>query len=579
MSWIFNPFTGTLDQASPGSTTTPGGADTQLQFNDGGSFAGNAALAFNKTTGVLTLTGAPLALTGNISAASWGLNGLKIKGGTSTLTDTSAAGTVATGATNVFGGNTIAATNARTITDYYSAYINAPVAGTNVTLTNKWALGLAGNLKLIGGTVTASAPVLDLSQTWNAAGVVFNGLKFNVTDTASANTSTFFDFQVAGASKFTVYKSGQVLFAGQVNATNIIAAAAVYAQNDGGFVSIGANSAVNLHRDAAYILGQRNSTNAQTFRLYNTYTDTSNYERAGLNWSGNVLTLATEAAGTGTLRDLQLKAGNATVTQKIDGTLYLEVAGQAAGNARGAGAFDWQATRTNVAAVASGTSSFAFGRNAEASANYSVSIGNTNISRGLASVALGQYNQATGAYSFSTGQYNAASGSNACALGLFTAAANYGQISYGIGPGTGLVSGLAQGNLQTFYTATTAESSTQLNISGTATDRMVIPATRSVAFIGIVQAMCNVSSSSNFIKAWRIEGVITRDGSNNTRIVGTPTISVIAQDTDGTPTPSTWAVASITADDTNEALAINVTGQANTTIRWQASLFCSQIGF
>jgi hypothetical protein len=108
---------------------------------------------------------------------------------------------------------------------------------------------------------------------------------------------------------------------------------------------------------------------------------------------------------------------------------------------------------------------------------------------------------------------------------------------------------------------------------------MVIPATRSVAFIGIVQAMCNVSSSSNFIKAWEIRGVITRDGSNNTRIVGTPTITVLAQDADGTPTPSTWAIASITADDTNESLAINVTGQAGTVIRWQSTILYSQVGF
>ena len=139
-----------------------------------------------------------------------------------------------------------------------------------------------------------------------------------------------------------------------------------------------------------------------------------------------------------------------------------------------------------------------------------------------------------------------------------------------------------QGNLQTFFHITTDAASTVLSIDNAAASRMVISATRSCAFIGIVQAMCNVSSSSNFIKAWRIEGVITRDGSNNpnnTRIVGTPTITVIAQDTDGTPTPSTWAIASITADDTNEALAINVTGQTGQTIRWQASLFYSQVGF
>ena len=37
------------------ATTTPGGANTQVQFNDGGSFAGDSAFVFNKTTDTLTV--------------------------------------------------------------------------------------------------------------------------------------------------------------------------------------------------------------------------------------------------------------------------------------------------------------------------------------------------------------------------------------------------------------------------------------------------------------------------------------------------------------------------------------------
>lgn len=36
---------------------TPGGSDTQIQFNDGGSFGGDSGLVFNKTTNALTLDG------------------------------------------------------------------------------------------------------------------------------------------------------------------------------------------------------------------------------------------------------------------------------------------------------------------------------------------------------------------------------------------------------------------------------------------------------------------------------------------------------------------------------------------
>jgi len=52
MGYKFNPFTGTFDDAG-----TPGGASTQIQFNDAGIFAGDVDLTWNKTTNVLTVGG------------------------------------------------------------------------------------------------------------------------------------------------------------------------------------------------------------------------------------------------------------------------------------------------------------------------------------------------------------------------------------------------------------------------------------------------------------------------------------------------------------------------------------------
>ena len=54
------------------------------------------------------------------------------------------------------------------------------------------------------GTATVSTPLFDGQQTWNAGGVTFTGLKFNVTNTASASASKLFDLQVAGTSYFNV---------------------------------------------------------------------------------------------------------------------------------------------------------------------------------------------------------------------------------------------------------------------------------------------------------------------------------------------------------------------------------------
>jgi hypothetical protein len=45
-------ITGTTINASGGGT--PGGADTQVQFNDGGAFGGDSGLTYNKTSNILT---------------------------------------------------------------------------------------------------------------------------------------------------------------------------------------------------------------------------------------------------------------------------------------------------------------------------------------------------------------------------------------------------------------------------------------------------------------------------------------------------------------------------------------------
>lgn len=71
----------------------------------------------------------------------------------------------------------------------------------------------------------------------------------------------------------------------------------------------GAGSDVLLYRDgASATLALRNSTAAQTFRIYNTYTDASNYERGDVGWSGNVFEIGTVNAGTGSNRSVRLKS-------------------------------------------------------------------------------------------------------------------------------------------------------------------------------------------------------------------------------------------------------------------------------
>ena len=62
----------------PGAGATPGGATTQIQFNDGGVFGGDTALTWNKTTNTLTGTdirgNLMISTTGNLWSYGWGAN-------------------------------------------------------------------------------------------------------------------------------------------------------------------------------------------------------------------------------------------------------------------------------------------------------------------------------------------------------------------------------------------------------------------------------------------------------------------------------------------------------------------------
>lgn len=117
-------------------------AGTSLALG-GGSIGGNAlevtgTSAFN---GAVAVVSASFGLNGSISAAAWTTNGIRYKNAAATLTDTTSTGTVAAAYSDVWGGSTIAASSAVTFTNYYGSYFKAPTAGTNVTLTNKYAIG------------------------------------------------------------------------------------------------------------------------------------------------------------------------------------------------------------------------------------------------------------------------------------------------------------------------------------------------------------------------------------------------------------------------------------------------------
>jgi len=178
--------------ASVGLTAVNGVATTFLRsdgapaLDQGIAPTWTGSHTFNNSTGTI-FNSNPITLNGNITAAAWTTSGIRIKGTSVTLTDTSSSGTVAAAYTNVLGGNTIAASSSTTFTDYYSTFLSAPAAGTNVTLTNAWALGLSGGLSISSpattGTTTGSGSVF-------TANSLTTGTGFYVGSTSTAGSST-----------------------------------------------------------------------------------------------------------------------------------------------------------------------------------------------------------------------------------------------------------------------------------------------------------------------------------------------------------------------------------------------------
>ena len=191
-----------------------------------------------------------------------------------------------------------------------------------------------------------------------------------------------------------------------------------------------------------------------------------------------------------------------------------------------------------------------------ASGNHSwIGGGRENTASGsYSSVAGGQDNTASGDYSSVPGGISAVadkSGQLACSAGRFTA------------NGDAQVSTLVSRN------STTNATATNLFLNGSS-NRLTIPTdTAWVFMIHIVAAEQGMANITKFQRA----GVIVNDA-------GTTAISSI--DTIGTDStigsPGAWTV-SITADNTNDALDIAVTGAASTNIRWVARVTLTEVSF
>jgi hypothetical protein len=243
------------------------------------------------------------------------------------------------GSTKFYGTHfTIPNINLLDSTDLYLVRGGGKVAVGPYTAPPTSTLQVNGNIAANNGTLTASAPVLDLAQTWNASGTTFTGLNLALTNTASASASAYLSFALDGTQAFSIRRGESTIPATLITCggsgltwTARTRTGAGVGVNFSGIVGIGTNiqfgtgssttggDVVLTRDDAANTLALRNAANAQTFNIYNTHTSATNHERLRLAWASNVAIIGTEkGSGGGTARDLVFQT---------DGTTRMTIAG------------------------------------------------------------------------------------------------------------------------------------------------------------------------------------------------------------------------------------------------------------
>ena len=231
----------------------------------------------------------------------------------------------------IFGAGTSGSTS--TLADFSASGLVAnSIQNTPIGSTTRNS-GAFTTLSADSGTVTASAPVIDASQTWNASGTTFTGVRFNIINTASATASVPFDFQIGGTSFFQIRRDGT----GRFGSTDI--GGYSVGSNNGGFtVRNAAGNSITLGTSVT-IYGEGGSVTShdfyrgsapQSIRAYSTATggtsgNPANYERLAIvPQTGNSFLIDTQKLGTGSARGLIIRTdGSNRLTFGEAGTITL----------------------------------------------------------------------------------------------------------------------------------------------------------------------------------------------------------------------------------------------------------------
>lgn len=263
----------------------------------------------------------------------------------------------------------------------------------------------------------------------------------------------------------------------------------------------------------------------------------------------------------------------------------------AGGNQRGNRAVDFNVSLALASNVASGTNSFACGADARASGSGSFAFGNagaSTIASNTGAIAMGQGATASGLNAVAIGGFPTASGNyGSTAFGYASTAA--GDVSTALGEranahlsrqvamagGNFAVNGDAQFSMLVAR-GSTAANSTPVNLSlDNALSRIVIPA--NTAWSVDVTIIARTTTANAAYAVFRRQCLLWRGVGVGTTVCSTVVTIGTDQGSNAGLPPTGWAVA-ISADTTNGALNVQVTGSAAAgSARWVADIELTEV--
>lgn len=190
---------GTKGWKADPSAATPGGASTNVQFNNAGAFDGDAEFTWDTTNKVLAVSGNQTIAQGSLTDPEVGL------AITATWND----------GVDTFKAFTVDVTNTASAAASRLMELSAGgVAQFDVDATGAWTSSGGGSITL--GSLVNPETALDITATWNDVADTFVGIRQDITNTGSAATSRLIQLQVGAADRFTVDTAGFGLFAAAI---------------------------------------------------------------------------------------------------------------------------------------------------------------------------------------------------------------------------------------------------------------------------------------------------------------------------------------------------------------------------